>query len=358
MNDIGTVIPNIDKIFPQVQSALEEYFSSNLKEKLQSLEQLQKFERPYSTVVILRVKSDYNYYRLVMKTMIHHPINKIFFEKENQAVVEYNILKILYSRYQYIEDCNVPEPLLVLPDIETYVMRFVEGTLMMDNFCYTRMFSSLKYFELLRNNMCLYGKWLKLFQDFTFKERVDGSIAYDPVIERAKHRLKLIEDNYKNVIPNNFRATVDYFFHEQLAIVERQKIQVYGRHGDFTPLNAIMGPDGITVIDFLGFDYEPPEVDILKVLIFLENESMSVTSSKSRVKSLKQAFLNGYGDLNGIPESGQLICEAMQRIVSIWGHCSTPKRLLHHRFESYLIIKRHLSWFSNPYRILGNYFSL
>lgn len=347
MNNIQTVDPpNIEQIFPQVRSALEDYFTSVLKEQLQSLETLQTIERPYSTVVFLHAKSAHTAYRMVMKTTTHHPINKFFFEKENQAVVEYNILKSLYPRYQDIDNCNVPEPILILPDLETYVMQFVEGTLLMDNFRYTRMFSSPECFELLRKSMHLYGNWLKSFQNFTIKDRVEGTTAYEQVIARGKHRLKLIEEQQENIIPDNFRATVENFFQKQLTSVQGQEIQLYGRHGDYTPLNAIMGPDGITVIDFLGFDYEPPEVDIFKVLIFLENESLSFTSSKSRVRGLKNAFLDGYGDLNGIPKSGQLICEAMQRIVSIWGHLSTQKHLLHHRLESYRIIKRHLSWFS------------
>lgn len=350
MNDNETVTPpNIERIFPQVQSALEDYFSSILKEQLHSLEKLQKIERLYSTVVFLRAESSHNIYRMVMKTTTHHPINKNFLEKENQAVVEYNILKSLYPRFQNIEDCKVPEPILILPDIETYVMRFVEGTLMMDNFCYTRMFSSLEYFELLRKNMYLYGKWLKLFQDFTKKSKQNGTLAYGGVIERAMHRVKLIEGEYRKKIPPNFRDNVEEFFHKQLSLVSELEIQLYGRHGDFTPLNAIVGSDGVTVIDFLGYDYEPPEVDVLKVLIFLENESMAFSSSKSRVNNLRKAFIDGYGDFKEIPKSGLLICEAMQRIVSIWGHFSTPKRLLHHHLESYRIVKRHLSWFS-----LGN----
>ncbi|MCK5245044.1 MAG: hypothetical protein KAJ90_07215, partial [Desulfobacterales bacterium] len=149
-----------------------------------------------------------------MKTTVHHPVNRAITERENQAVVEYNILKLLYPKFETVAGCSVPRPLLVLPEIETYVMEFVEGKLLMDEFKFTRLLSAQTRFRVLKKHINHCGQWLKYFQEFTEIHTADFR-ALNGVIERAEHRLKLIEESGDPRCPKNLRNKVIKFLNEQ-----------------------------------------------------------------------------------------------------------------------------------------------
>jgi hypothetical protein len=194
-------------------------------------------------------------------------------------------------------------------------------------------------------NQC--GRWLKHFQEFAGNHTDDVRVL-DGVIKRAWQRLKLIEGSKNSRCPKNLRNKVITFLYEQLERLRGKEILVSGRHGDFTPLNVIIGSEGITVIDFLGYQVEPIPVDIFKMLIFLEDEIMALSSSRRRVNELKQAFFEGYGTFPSVHKPVLIICEAMQRIVSIWGAVSNSHPYFHHRLEASRRIKRHINWLTNP----------
>jgi tRNA A-37 threonylcarbamoyl transferase component Bud32 len=279
----------------------------------------------------------------VIKQFVHNEMNIALTKKENQAVVEYNILSFLYPHFHSVPECSVPKPILVVPEIEAYLMEFVEGSLLMDSFRYTRFFSPADGYRKLLHDMERCGKWLRYFHEFTGIQSA-GSDSLENIIERAEHRLELIEESGDKRIPTTFRKAVSAFIDGQVRKIVSNDIYVTGRHGDFTPFNIITGHNEITVIDFLGYKKDPPCVDLLKILIFLEDEFKSISSSGVRVKALKSSFLKGYGELPTLSGPILLICEAMQRIVSIWGQLSSDKIHLHHKFESRLRISSHIRW--------------
>jgi len=334
---------DLETILPTVQAALADHLYDQEKEMLHALEPQQFMQRPFSAVGFLRARTSNGIRKVVMKTTVHHPVNRAITERENQAVVEYNILKLMHPKFETVAGCSVPRPLLVLPEIETYVMEFVEGQLLMDEFKFTRILSAKNRFLILREHINYCGRWLKHFQEFTGNHTADVGVL-NGVIERAEHRLKLIEGSGDPRCPKNLRNKVIKFLNEQLERLRGKDILVSGRHGDFTPLNVIAGSEGITVIDFLGYQVEPVPVDIFKMLVFLKDEMMALSSSRSRVNELKRAFLDGYGAFPHVLEPVLLICEAMQRIVSIWGAVSNPNLHFHHRIEASHRIKEHINW--------------
>ena len=331
------------KKLKEIESELDEFYKRTGQGRLEQLEILQTIQRPYSTVTFLQAKTLSRTNPLVMKTVKHHPINRIFTEQENQAVVEFNILEYLYPKFQAVQGCSVPQPILVFPEIEAYLMGFVEGSLLMNKFKYTRVWSPRKEFSKLRTYVKLSGRWLKKFQIFTGFQTVDHH-SLKVVIDRAKHRLKLIRNLLGPKFPEKLHKEIWEFIRIELNNLGGKEFLISGRHGDFTPLNMIAGHEGLTVIDFLGYGKDPVPVDILKIMVFLENEARSISSSPNRVKELKAAFLEGYGSLPQVPLPVWLICEAMQRIISIWGHLSNRKQLPHHRLEAKMNINAHIRW--------------
>jgi Ser/Thr protein kinase RdoA (MazF antagonist) len=192
------------------------------------------------------------------------------------------------------------------------------------------------------------GKWLRLFQEFSGLELVEfDRNIFDIVIHRAEYRLKLIEESRLPACPKNFRSRVMAFLEEQLDQLSGKNILISGRHGDFNPLNILVGPEGITVIDFFGYQKDPVPIDILKILVCLDDEMRAVTSSKKRVTEMRKAFLDGYGELPHIQEPVLLLSEALHRIVSLWGNISNEKQRFHHRVEANLRIQAHVDWLTS-----------
>jgi hypothetical protein len=273
-------------------------------------------------------------------------MNKAVTDKENQAVVEYNILKKVYPKFKQVEKCSVPRPILVIPEVETYIMDFEEGRPLVDEHRYLRYFSSKKEFNKLRDYYVCCGKWLRHFQEFT-GFRTSSAEAFSGIIDRCDFRLKMIEESGNPLWPLGLRSRIMDFIDEQISELSDERVIVCGRHGDFGPWNILAGPNGISVIDFLGFRDEPLPVDLLQVLVFLEDEKCSLTCSGRRTKILESSFLEGYGGLPDVPFPVLAVCETMQRVYRVWGAVSYPERLLHHRLEANLHVKKHLKWLTN-----------
>ena len=337
---------DLERKIETVRTALADHLYKTENENLEKVEILNVKKRAFSTIIQLRVRTSRVTKRFVMKTVTHHPTNKDITERENQAVVEYNILKHLYPKFQEIENCSVPQPILVVPEIEAYVMEFIEGHILLDDHRYSRYLSSQDGFDKLRKAYFYSGKWLRHFQEFTGIRTADFDSLVE-VIKKCDHRLKLIEESSDPRCPKGLRSMVMDSLHKELAKLSGEKILISGRHGDFSPINIMTGTDGITVIDFLGYKEEPFPIDLLKILVFLEDERMSLTCSKRRVESLGKSFLEGYGEIPHIPVPVLVICEAMQRIVSLWGNISNPKNHFHHSLEANLRIKKHVNWLIN-----------
>ncbi|MBW1939152.1 MAG: phosphotransferase [Deltaproteobacteria bacterium] len=337
---------DIEISLKEVDVRLKEYFLRNGGQDLRNLEVLDVVERDLSNIVFLLAETCSETQRIVMKQVVHDPTNIAITKRENQAVVEYEILQRLYPKFQKVEGCAVPRPILVIPEFEIYLMDFVEGCLLTDKFRYARLFSSRDGFHQLRDQLCNCGRWLRHLQDFTGVSAGSHDVL-SGVIERAEQRLRLIEESGDPRCPKDLRRKVSTFFKEQLEKLTSRKILLTGRHGDFNPWNIIVRAEGITVIDFLGYQEDCVPVDVLKMLVYLEDEMKAVTSSVTRVRGLKKSFLDSYGDLPRTPLPALLICEAMQRVVSLWGSISRPNRRLHHRIEDNRCIKTHVSWLMN-----------
>jgi hypothetical protein len=341
--------PKVEAILPLIREALGDHLAKTQQEKLEALETIQICERPFSTVVFLRARTSKDTHQLVMKTTVHHPFNKAATERENQALVEYNILRYLYPKFKEIEKCSVPRPILVFPELETYLMEFVNGHLLVDDLRWARYFSPRKRFRKLWEHLYQCGRWLYHFQQFTgFCEGEREALM--PVFERAEQRLKLIEELGDPCCPKNLRGFALRLMYDWFEQLEGMPIPVSGRHSDFILWNIISGQDGITVLDFLGYEEDCVAVDLLKMLVDLENEKLCVSASPKRLKALQESFLLGFGKIPSIPRQALLICEAMQRVVSIWGSLTVSDKNIRHRLEKNVRIKRHIRWLADEHR--------
>lgn len=331
----------------KIKEALADYLVEKEDQSLISLETTRVLQRPFSTIVFLRVKTSKNVQRLVMKTTAHHPMNKALTESENQAKVEFNILKKLYPKFQEVEKCSVPYPILVIPELETYLMEFVEGNILSNELRYDRYFASRKGFCQLLEHFNNCGRWLKKLQEFTGIHTA-GIEVFDTAIKRCEHRLRQIDESGDSRCAKGLQNRILRLLHDQMSQLSGSKILVSGRHGDFTSYNILCSPHEINVIDFLGYKEDSVSIDLISMLVHLENEKLCLTSNPRRVDALRKSFLEGFGEIPHIPRPVLIISEVLLRVMSLWGCISRSKKArLHHKIEANRCIGAHIDWLAD-----------
>jgi hypothetical protein len=326
--------PNINQTVQRVHMELAGYLANNGLD-LKGLEILNVIQRPFSIIIFLLARTSAGNQRVVMKKVVHDPINIMITKRQNQAVVEYELLQHLYPKFQEIEGCAVPRPILVIPEIEAFLMEFVEGRLLSEELCHARYWADKSGFRKLQKHYYLCGKWLRHFQEFTGIEMV-GAAAFDGLVERCELRLKLIEEVRDSRCPKGLGNRIMDLLQKQLSYLKDGEVMIAGRHGDFGHWNAMVDQNGITVLDFLGFAKEAIVYDILKILISLEFWKNHLVYSNDRLEALRRNLLEGLGGFPAVPLPVVTICEIYHRVSTIYACLSNrgdrwDKRQMRHR---------------------------
>lgn len=341
-------VPGLENTSHELLTSLErclgDYYVSVFREPLQNLKPFKVVERPFSLVLFLQARSPSGVRRFVAKKVVHHPSNVSVTREKNQAVIEYELLTKLHAVYRQVPSCSVPQPILVVPEEEMYVMSFVEGELLADRLRYSRLFSSARGFEELCQSYFDVGTWLRYFQEATgVRQSTPGS--FESVLNRCQERLQFLEQSAQGRIPTRFCTAIWNWLAEKVRGLNANPVEVAGRHGDFGPWNVIAGAGGITVIDFLGYREEPVYVDVAHWLMTISDEKLGFLSSARKVCALRRQFLLGYARDIDFSSPAFMICEAVQRIISMLGCVEHPTKRLHHRIEAQRRFKRHVRWF-------------
>ena len=289
------------------------------------------------------VKTQRGLERVVSKTVVSHPENLAITESTNQAVIEYEILDALFNRFREVEKCSVPRPLVVIPELETYVMEFVDAAVLAGELRYARYFAAREGFDRLGEHYYHCGRWLRHFQEFTGSRRAGPQIL-DTVSERCADRLRLIEQAGDPRWPVALGRRITQFLREQQACLSGEEVLVAGRHGDFGPWNVLVGPNGVTVLDFLGYQEDVVAIDLLSMLVLLENERRCLTASGARLAAVRDRFLEGFGPLPAVQRPVLFICESFHRISTVWGCISQPGDDMHRRIERGRSLKDNRDW--------------
>jgi hypothetical protein len=291
----------------------------------------------------LLAKTDSGSYRFVVKQVVYDSANASLVADKNQAVVEHSVLTCLYPKFYQVPYCSVPKPIAVLPEIDSYIMEFVEGHLMEEDLRFLHYLANCTKFEELKIHFRHCGRWLRCFQNFSGKRRAKME-ALDGTLKRCESRLHLIEKLDDPRCPKGFRSAVERFLQEQIEKLTDAEFQVAGRHGDFGPWNVMIGSKGVTVLDFFGYQEAPLPVDILKMLLKLEEDSLHPANSHCRLDELREHFLVGYGPLPELPKTLVTVCEAMHRICGLYGALSTRSKGFFQRIYRHRRIKANLEW--------------
>jgi len=307
--------------------------------------------RGFSTVIFIKLKTSAGERRMVAKKTVHHPANISITSRQNQAVVEFNILSELYPKYQTVANCSVPKPVLVVPEDEVFVMEFVEGKLLMEEFVAARYFSSKDSFNKLKQSYYQCGMWLKYFHQFTGIHKA-GKEAFCSTIERCEQKLKLIDISCDRRCPKNLTKWIRDLLEKQHSLICGNDVLITGKHGDFGGWNTLVDPKGITVFDFLGYQYDLFPIDLLKMLMNLEDEKSYLFYNCLRIEELKKSFLLGYGELPFVIKPVLIICETLHRVCCLCARIENPSNSKIRSVEMKISFEKHLKWLTNDDRIL------
>ncbi len=339
------MIANIDKEIQQciieAQKELNNYYK-NCNDKLIELNVLRIQRRSFSITIFLDAVTTVGINKLVMKKIVHDPINISITTRDNQALVEFELLTKLHPMFCDSGRCYVPKPILVIPRLELFIMEFVEGKHLSVEFDNARYWGKPSDFERLAKYYYMCGEWLNKFHKFTGIETA-SSVVFEDLLDRCEIRLGIIEEMSKEDSLKGIRAKVINFMKQQLSLLANEGILIAGRHGDFGHWNIITNSESLTVIDFMGYTKEPIPYDIIKMLLSLEYWGYHVAYSKPRLNTLKMNFLNGYGSTPKVQQSVLVLCETYHRVASLYAILTNVIRRIDLRVQRYFAYKQNIS---------------
>lgn len=325
----------------EIKKKLSEYYRNNLKCEMQEIENIKIYERGFSTTATFDVGTTIGKKRLFWKKVRHQPINERITRSENQALVEYDILDFLWPRFRGITGCSVPRPIAVLPESETVIMEFIEGSLLEEHMDRSLLYgTSRSRFREVKQLFFLAGSWLKHFQEFTdVGNSKEGNL--DSIHEKIETRLNFLEISQDPRVPKGIKDRVLKYVQTH-TYPYADNIRLTGRHGDFGPWNIMVRGDEICVIDFMGYRSDLPALDPLKMLSCFDTMRSRFAFNKRRIDELEQSFLSGFGEIPYTSVHMLKLCRIYHLVCNIYACVSNPGSNPLRRIERNIELKKSL----------------
>lgn len=254
------------------------------------------------------------------------------------ASVDFETLSYLYERFQGVPGCAVVRPIAHFPEDMAVVTEEVEGENLHD---LIKKNASLWHadseVEVLRAHCRACGAWLRHFQEVTTQQR-RAALPVSRILERLGTDLEVC---VTMGLPRTVSLSLLTFCEEQLRSVEGRDVPVVGEHPDFQPDNILLSPAGVTVLDFTNFRYGSAYNDVARFLASLDFLQKNPLYRRGRIRTLKAAFLQGYGWSGHEMNAGLIVylIRYMVQSAKAVRKCSYPysvKRLIERRAIGYL----------------------
>ncbi len=332
-SSVHAVDPSLPEWFFQLREHTTCHFS---REGLKSPIEVQIksiLRRPFSTITFLGVQAGGSTFEVVAKRIEHHPINLSVTRQTNQSVIEFNVLSDLYPLFRQTDYCRVPRPVFVMPELELFVMESVPGTLLSNQFEYARYLASKEGFKKLLWYCGLSGRWLRCLHKFTGAARA-GKPALNAMLDRCDTRLTLIGQKKDPRLPAGFQQEVRSLIRGLMSQLTDDDIITTGRHGDFGHWNMLVDFDRLTVIDFMGYDREPPLYDFLRMLFSIRSWKFHPMYDPRRVEQMSASFQSGYGSPPQLSPDLVRLCEVYHHVCTIHACLENPGPRWYHRIKT------------------------
>jgi hypothetical protein len=225
---------------------------------------------------------------------------------------EYTALQEAQGYFAALPNYSVPNPHLLLSNLELLIMDFVCGESLEHSLAALQYTAGRTSWRRLVRQFWQLGRWLHHYQQSGVRESV-GVAALDSVIQHCDHRLRIVEATRHRWLPVGLRTrvlrTIEAWTKRLAEPVPRTRC-----HGDFGPWNVLVCGPELTVLDFSVARQDCAAIDPLGVLVYLEAQCHALSFSRWRVRRLQQVFLRGYACEENVPIPVIAVCEALQRI--------------------------------------------
>lgn len=329
---------DLDTIFQAIHEEL-----SNIKKTDVQLTISRRIDKPMSTITFFTASGSDGTKNYILKKPVPSEWDKS--NKAEQAKTEYDALNILYPRFESIEGCSVPRPILFLPEHNAMVMKAYDYSLLQERMRYCRYFTSRNSFESLRKSYRTAGIWLKKIMEIYGINKYKSEVLY-PLVEDCELRIKKIIDSKPLELPYDFVDHLTGQLKELVSRLDREEIPFTRVHGDFGPWNILHSSQDIKIIDFSTFGDGSLCTDVVKMLLSLADRLNSPFQNKRRILLLMDEFMQGYGVKPKVNENLYVICEFQLRLVSLCG-AIFPDPAWNRPFIRKAVAKSHMKWFYN-----------
>jgi len=227
------------------------------------------------------------------KTVWAKKINLFYHSKDENIQMgrkEYDVLNVLYDKFNNIDKMNVTKPLAYLPANNVFLTEHSEGK---------NLHVLIKKQDVDLGRYLYYaGKWLAVFHAST----LTGEKASGEELEMAdKERLEKDIKELKRMGSNRtLLKTVSEYLYDKSAEIRGMSFESVGSHVDFAPRNILVKKDGsITGIDFAGYCNRSFYDNLGMFLAFMDTFRRYPLLDVSNLEELKSHFITGYKEESG-----------------------------------------------------------
>ncbi|MEW6096850.1 MAG: hypothetical protein AB1567_10050 [bacterium] len=325
-------------------------------DELIRLEPIRFFEMPYSN--ILKVKLIFKngcqniyikIFKLEQETIqmleLDMDSKKPIEVMENKIKIDFEMAKSLYQEFKKYPGYSTIKPIAVFPQYLAVVSEEIQGENLAKILEKEAMFyPTLNTLKTLSSYLNGCGKWLRIFQKITQKEK-NGKLNLDSIIEYVDIRMKKMADNPNVKFSKILREEVIKYFEKQKRCIKDSDLIISGIHGDFAPVNIIIDGDRIICSDFNMSMYGSTYHDLTRFYHQLQLFLYKPIFRPKTILRLQKSFLGGYGvELDIISQPIFKLFMIQHVICHYFGLVMLKRRPWREHLYNKLVCRRHLQW--------------
>lgn len=181
------------------------------------------------------------------------------------------------------------------------------------------------------------GEWLRAFQTGTANE-TQGHVEVEELKDYIIVRLDKLQKADAIQFGEAFSKSVLNFYDQ----FSSEPIPRFLVHGDYCPVNVLIDPKKVTVLDFPTIRSGPQWQDVARFVTQLEHLKYKRTFNYSLLQRMQSEFLAGYDDNFNRQDPRFQIMILQHTITHLWGRIKFREKRLTSRLFSRWVIRNHL----------------
>ncbi|HXH83829.1 MAG TPA: phosphotransferase [Candidatus Tectomicrobia bacterium] len=249
--------------------------------------------RAHSIITVFRVTGPAAVPRYYLKTLRATEQNAEL--KRVQAAQEYELLRMLWHRFEPFGAFGVIRPVAFWPERSSFLTEAFDGEKLSRFLHRGRGWNAGPAAAHIETAVRHVGEWLARFQQFT---RRPATERFEPgdVLAYCERRLRVLANARDARVSARWAREVMTRLERLGGLVGPDERRLVGCHNDFRPDNIVTDGRRIAVLDFTGFRPGPAMQDFVKFWMKLEDLRLGLSLRPRLVRRWQSAFADGYGE--------------------------------------------------------------